>query len=342
VKVDETVCKIRSTPKGGKTGPFVSNRPSVKMAKINVSLSWSSARMIGFFMCTATIVFFIAESSLYNTAVSSGADNLSMVTYLRNEPELSSNGDLLYCNTQPPSGSEGETFTKSDQWVLHHLLVNIRHGDRSSIHNIPSAQPLVLQTKDSTVQYLEYSALQYIPRLNSFKLTPLGDPASSSAKNSEGDLPDAFNSSSLFREADRAVAPGMLTTRGFMQHINLGHHLHRAYSKFLSSAVHSVKNLYIRSTNYRRTILSVSALMISLLPNIGGPKLEDQVPILSHPIEADEIMHGVGLRLSSHLEKGGETSFMVHVILILQSTFLYALNSTSPNFTRVVVRQRQN
>ena len=46
-----------------------------------------------------------------------------------------------------------------------------------------------------------------------------------------------------------------------------------------------------------------------MLPRIGGPADENRVPILSFPKEADEIMHGIGLRLSSHLEHGGETSF---------------------------------
>ena len=36
--------------------------------------------------------------------------------------------------------------------------------------------------------------------------------------------------------------------------------------------------------------------------------MEQQVPIYSYPQESHEIMHGIGLRLSSHLEHGGETS----------------------------------
>ena len=46
-----------------------------------------------------------------------------------------------------------------------------------------------------------------------------------------------------------------------------------------------------------------------MLPKIGGPKPQDQIHIKSYPDEAEEIMHGIGLRLSSHLEHGGETSF---------------------------------
>ena len=36
--------------------------------------------------------------------------------------------------------------------------------------------------------------------------------------------------------------------------------------------------------------------------------MKEPIAIQSYPNEADEIMHGIGLRLSSHLEHGGETS----------------------------------
>jgi hypothetical protein len=281
-------------------------------AKNARSSSWSSVRTIGIILCTTVVMFFFVESSFYK-AMSSKDKGAVLVKNLRNEPKKSSNGDLLYCNTQLPDGSEGATFLHADQWILHHLLINIRHGDRSSIHNIPGAQPLASQVNADQIQYIEYSALKYVPRLNSFKLASVGP---SSLKNSEGDLPDAFNSSTLFRVADSSIAPGILTTRGFMQHINLGQYLARAYNKFLSNYVTSVDSIYVRSTNYRRTILSISALMITMLPQIGGPKPEDQMPILSYSDEAEEIMHGVGLRLSSHLEHGGETS---HAVLFLST-----------------------
>lgn len=273
------------------------------------SSSWNSVKTIGIILCTTVVIFFLVESSFYKAMPSEDGGEV-LVKNLRNVPESSSNGDLVYCNTQLPDGSEGATFPHADQWVLHHLLINIRHGDRSSIHNIPGAQPLAFQVKADQIQYIEYSALKYVPRLNSFKLKSVGE---SSLRNSEGDLPDAFNISTLFREADSSIAPGILTTRGFMQHIYLGQYLARVYNKFLENSITSLDSVYIRSTNYRRTILSVSALMISMLPQIGGPKPEDQMSILSYSDEADEIMHGVGLRLSSHLEHGGESS---HVVLL--------------------------
>ena len=122
-------------------------------------------------------------------------------------------GDLLYCNTQNPSGSEGPTFPGSKDWKLHHLLINIRHGDRSSIHNIPSAEKLEDQVKTNSIEFLSYSALEYFPKLNSFAIKPIG----TQDQVVKGDLLDALNTSTIFVSSDSNLAPGILTTRGFMQ-----------------------------------------------------------------------------------------------------------------------------
>jgi hypothetical protein len=62
--------------------------------------------------------------------------------------------------------------------------------------------------------------------------------------------------SSLFdyahQESDHSIAPGQLTTRGFMQHIHLGTLLHSAYGSFLDQL--TTTDVYVRSTNYLRTI----------------------------------------------------------------------------------------
>lgn len=48
---------------------------------------------------------------------------------------------------------------------------------------------------------------------------------------------------------------------------------------------------------------------MGMLPNIGGPDLSTQVLINSFPVEIDEVMHGVGLRLSSHhVDESGESA----------------------------------
>jgi hypothetical protein len=66
--------------------------------------------------------------------------------------------------------------------------------------------------------------------------------------------------SSLFdythQESDHSIAPGQLTTRGFMQHIQLGTLLHSAYGSFLNQL--TPRDVYVRSTNYLRTIRVIS------------------------------------------------------------------------------------
>lgn len=54
-------------------------------------------------------------------------------------------------------------------------------------------------------------------------------------------------------EADTALRPGQLTTRGFMQHIELGQLLNKIYGKnYLADIVSS--QMYVRTTNYARTV----------------------------------------------------------------------------------------
>ena len=170
--------------------------------------------------------------------------------------------DPPYCNIGEVTGAEGPVFDGSGDYVLHHLLLNIRHGDRSSIHNIPGAKELSSQVTEK--KYLDNEAFKYLPLLNCFVLKSLDESQPNfSAKNGEGDvvLPDALNLSQVFTQCDSDIPPGILTTRGFMQHVLLGKHLSRAY-KFYLETVTSPHDLYIRSTNYRRTILSVVALMV--------------------------------------------------------------------------------
>jgi hypothetical protein len=53
-------------------------------------------------------------------------------------------------------------------------------------------------------------------------------------------------------QPDFSLASGQLTSIGFKQHFDLGIHLRKAYEKYLYDI--SRDDLYIRSTNYDRTI----------------------------------------------------------------------------------------
>lgn len=41
-----------------------------------------------------------------------------------------------YCYLERSQGSEGNNSGVSSQWRLAHLVINIRHGDRTSIHQL--------------------------------------------------------------------------------------------------------------------------------------------------------------------------------------------------------------
>lgn len=83
-----------------------------------------------------------------------------------------------------------------------------------------------------------------------------------------------------------------------MQHIQLGQLLHSQYGAPLLDHIRSPQQLYVRSTNYIRTIRSVSALLTTLLPQVTTTNFKHTVGISYFENEMDECMHGVGNLLS--------------------------------------------
>lgn len=77
-----------------------------------------------------------------------------------------------------------------------------------------------------------------------------------------------------------------------MQHIQLGQLLRSQYGAPLLDHIRSPQQLYVRSTNYIRTIRSVSALLTTLLPQVTTG-FKQKVGISYFENEMDECMHGV-------------------------------------------------
>ena len=175
-----------------------------------------------------------------------------------------------YCNDEPRIGTEGRLQLPKEEvggWTLHHLLVNIRHGDRSAIHSIPNAESLVEQvdTDDPSLPPTDFDhrVHEFVPALQRFSIKPI---------TASGTLPDSLNVEKIFRRSDHRLKPGQLTSKGFMQHIMLGRGFYKAYTKFLGTIQHR-DAVSVRSTNYDRTIQSVAAFLIGLLPHIGNSVL---------------------------------------------------------------------
>lgn len=248
---------------------------------------------------------------------------------------------LGYCheNVGLVSGDEGvQVESNGDNFELVHLLLTVRHGDRSAIHTMPhalgseeaeaaGARPLMpwQYSKDGLNhpvhgnEFLDLRALHYVPSLTKFDLRAVEErdiaeelhtsEHKHEVKDGENEmlehqelppvrpLPPALEPKNVFQTPDFDLPPGQLTSRGFMQEYNLGSYLKRRYEGFLERHVQHPVHAYVRTTNYPRTIQSVAGLILGLLPEVGGP--DHRIPLWSHLSETSEVMHGIGLRLSS-------------------------------------------
>lgn len=212
-------------------------------------------------------------------------------TYLPTKPLVESSARRLldYCTNDDVSGSEGILPFGSSDFTLKHILITIRHGDRSAIHKMPGSS--VIQTDKSQQKlHLRAEALQFASDMDSYSLVEILPQISLSTRiinftdaavveNSEKrrrKLTDgsshklnSLSSKHIFKRGDFELEQGQLTTKGFMQHIALGTFLRRQYVAFLSHQVRSPSNVYVRSTKYDRTFQSAAALLTTLLPLVG-------------------------------------------------------------------------
>ena len=200
-----------------------------------------------------------------------------------------------YCPPIIPTGSEG-TFpaplkVMTDGLTLKHVLITIRHGDRSAIHKMPGSAPISLDPMilSSGKYYLEPKALVYRDKMDFFTLDPISFSSALGTVETLSTVPkrilsesdeikqeskvkvtlNSLNSSVLFQVGDFELEQGKLTSKGFMQHITLGEILRKVYSGFLTENIKSPANIFVRSTAYDRTLQSVAALLTTLLPGIA-------------------------------------------------------------------------
>lgn len=99
---------------------------------------------------------------------------------------------------------------------------------------------------------------------------------------------------------------GELTAIGMRQHYLLGHRLRKKYEKFLSSS-YRVDEVYVESTFYNRTIMSVFSQLQGLFPPGTGPSLtENQVAYAIPPGNSDtfkEVQDELKLNTLPHLSQ---------------------------------------
>lgn len=180
-----------------------------------------------------------------------------------------------YCH--PPVGLGAEGRPARTGLELRAVVLTIRHGDRSAIHSVPGSLPQRGRGFSCEAGNLQatMSGLSRRYRIVSAGTSkPLQRPFASPAK---------------------TCAPGQLTSRGFRQHLALGSHLQEAYRPFVSQLEDSRGALYVRSTDYGRTVASAAALLTSLLPQRFW---QQRIDVVVNENEGAEVMHGVGTKRS--------------------------------------------
>lgn len=157
-----------------------------------------------------------------------------------------------YCARHIPAGKSVESLSSSisEQYGLEitNLVVTIRHGDRSAIHTLPNAT-----MKLPPNGLVEPAVKNFTKFLNNLQLNIIGGGEVKNEEKGE-DLSRAIDPKIIFQKSDFTLPQGQLTSRGFAQHLELGQVLSRAYGKSYLQQVSDVNSVYVRSTNYARTI----------------------------------------------------------------------------------------
>jgi len=137
------------------------------------------------------------------------------------------------------------------------------------------------------------------------------------------------------------VGFGQLTSRGKMQHFQLGQWIRARYQKFLSPD-YSEDEVYVRSTDVDRTLMSASANLAGLFPPRGyqkfNPNLDWQpIPIHTLPQSEDSLLssHAVCPRFSELLREVANSAFMKHLYNDNRDLFKYLSEHTGSNITDI-------
>eukprot|EP00928_Gymnodinium_smaydae_P083220 TRINITY_DN6646_c0_g1_i2.p1 TRINITY_DN6646_c0_g1~~TRINITY_DN6646_c0_g1_i2.p1 ORF type:complete len:558 (-),score=85.05 TRINITY_DN6646_c0_g1_i2:92-1579(-) len=215
-----------------------------------------------YFFVALVVILTIAHFYMHRSALRDGTPEASGGTLQAACPTVPAQASIFsrYCNAAPAdapaagpvvvsSGAEGEI----PGFELRSVTLAIRHGDRSAIH--AQAAPGVhfscaLGDVSSVVERIS-QRLRFVSATSGAIL--------------QRDLRPQVQSGT------EHCKPGQLTARGFRQHLALGKHLREAYTSLLNRLPVGGDGVYVRSTDYTRTLGSVSALLSSLFDwHAGG------------------------------------------------------------------------
>ncbi|KAG5179930.1 histidine phosphatase superfamily [Tribonema minus] len=239
-------------------------------------------------------------------------------------PRRVEEGSVGYCDAEVGAGEGGVSLPKVEGLELRQVQLTIRHGDRSAIHSIPDADaaywhclpyaPDVESVWSEVERNIGVVGVDGQPLERSLRpalLEGMGGRQGESAPPRGACAPGQLTEKGLRGrgggERERApprgaCAPGQLTEKGLRQHFRLGDALRTAYGHLLSQVTGGHGGgLYVRSTDYTRTLASAAALLRGLLGAGHG-----RVTIITNPDENAEVMQGIGLKSSTNVGGGGE------------------------------------
>ena len=251
----------------------------------------------------ATFIFFSSSSS---SSSSLKLDVVAMPSMPPAGPHLLASGRPDYCSATA-TGDEGYSSQgRRGARQLRAVAIVIRHGDRSAINGVPNSTGLPARWRCQPRAH--EAARREWPALGAnFVVRRLKDGAA---------LPRTLRSA-LLEGSDAAstsaCAPGQLTPRGFEQHVRLGSHLSTSYAPLLDALSANASSrlgagqrsippaIFVRSTDYSRTLLSAAGLLTGLLRQHPAlrPSLAHPQTLFTEDVEEEDYMHGVGLASSS-------------------------------------------
>ncbi|XP_053379223.1 2-phosphoxylose phosphatase 1-like isoform X1 [Mercenaria mercenaria] len=157
-----------------------------------------------------------------------------------------------YCNS-PNKQTAGDEGTFSSGFKLRMVHIFIRHGDRTSIHRFPGYKPETYNCEFSTWYTGSNEKFRSFPqRMEKY-------PSEKRRKNPFLTWPQYPN--------QKTCKDSVLTSRGALQHLQLGQHLYDSYIKHSHLFEKSSSSLiYAKSTGTLRTYQSAVAFIYGFLP----------------------------------------------------------------------------
>ncbi|KAJ0402948.1 hypothetical protein ATCC90586_003889 [Pythium insidiosum] len=181
---------------------------------------------------------------------------------------------------------------------LVHLMVMFRHGDRSPISR-RVGRSVTMGADELQFWVSRLPSLEEIQRLNHGTRVVLAPPNAA---------PPALDQESL--DARRPPSPrhggkwpcGQLTTKGVREMTAKGRRLRERYAAFMDAIERPEDDVYVHSTNIRRTIRSAQSVLMGLFPSHLELEVADASRIAIHVDDANSLGPSHSLELFQDLD----------------------------------------